>query len=200
MEIDEGMLVRENLTPDEYCLLFCKYEGRTTAFRYSVDVQDLEKRGWIKDAITGIDLRHKTIDLFKSLEYDYRKDKAIATSSIGSGMILEELVVKMRELFPPGAKLAGRPLMGSKKGCTKKMRTFQLQNPEYSDNTIIEATKAYLGDFYGRKSEWRYCVQADYFIDKDGVSKLQTYCEMIEDGSIKPIEQAIAEEGYSRDI
>lgn len=92
---------------------------------------------------------------------------------------IDEEVKVFRRLFKglkPGA-------MGSKGNCTKKLIRWLNQNPEYSMEDVIKATKLYIASL---KGDYRYLQQADYFISKkhgkdDETSRLSAFIEEIGD-------------------
>lgn len=82
-----------------------------------------------------------------------------------------------RELFPKGIRSGGYLVKGSKGGCVRKMKKFLDTHPEYSQEVILKATKAYVD----RKSKegWKFMSLAHNFIEKDSVSQLEVECENI---------------------
>ena len=92
---------------------------------------------------------------------------------------IDEDVKRFRSLFKglkPGA-------MGSKSNCTNKLQRWLTQNPEYSMDDVIKATKLYIASLNG---DYRYLQQADYFISKkfgkdDETSRLSAHIEDIGD-------------------
>lgn len=81
-----------------------------------------------------------------------------------------------RNLFPKGVKSGnGTSIRGDRIGVTKKMQWFLKTYPEFSKQLIIEATQNYINTM--RQKAYKYMMQADYFIQKDGMSKLAAECE-----------------------
>lgn len=79
------------------------------------------------------------------------------------------------DLFPKGVKSGGYLVKSDKAGCYKKMKSFVKEYPEYNKDIIIRATKDYIN--YMRMKQFEYMQLAHYFIMKNGVSSLASFCE-----------------------
>lgn len=79
-----------------------------------------------------------------------------------------------RNLFPD-IKISSRPAKGSKQNVIKKMLNFVKNNPKYTQENIFNVTKMYL--FEKQKQGYKYMQCADYFIEKNGVSTLESLLE-----------------------
>lgn len=171
-------LVTLNLSPTEYCYLICllrkeSYIGLLTSVQETNLLKSLEEKRYLK--IINADeivLRQKALNILNEI----------------SPHAVEEWIDEWRELFPSGVKTAGRPVRGDKKGCLKKMIKFCKDNPEYTKENIIEATKIYVFD--KRRNNYAKMTCADYFIMKDGISLLASLLEDLEHSSsyLKTIE------------
>ncbi len=165
IQIDTILLEKEKLSPNGYVFLSLFYNNEESTLEVSKDlISKLEELGYIKDTIDGLILRKKAIDLFTNKMPNKQKD-------------LEDFVEKYRNLFPQGVKSGGRIVKGDKQGCLAKIKRFNSKYSEYTQQDILDATKAYLD--LKRKVNWDKCVCADYFILKDGLSMLAGYCEDI---------------------
>ena len=102
---------------------------------------------------------------------------------------VKELVDKYRELFPKGTNNNGYPYKGDKQGCIKKMSRFLKLNPEYDEDIILKATKKYIDK--KRRDNFDYMHLAHYFIEKNNVSALGSFCEQVNEGG---------DEGYTNII
>jgi hypothetical protein len=89
-------------------------------------------------------------------------------------------IEEYRDLYPKGVFTATRSVKGDKQGCLKKMNTFLKQNPEATKEQIIAATTLYIQKSKANGFDRMTC--ADYFIEKNGVSMLSSYLEMIAEG------------------
>jgi hypothetical protein len=92
---------------------------------------------------------------------------------------LESFVETYRSIFPKGVESApGHPARGDKQGCIAKMKKFLVRYPEYSRETILEATKKYVN--LKSHSNYHRIQTAHYFIEREGVSTLASICETIQ--------------------
>lgn len=163
--IDIDFIQKLGISIHAYTLLFLLYYGEKVDIVSSPQlIISLEKAGYIKDQETGLILRKKAIDLFSN-KISIKDDK------------LEAFVDKYRDLFPIGVKSGGRLIRGDKQGCISKFKSFKNKYPEYTQEEILDATKAFLDG--KKKVNYDKCTSADYFIIKDGLSMLASYCEDI---------------------
>lgn len=86
-------------------------------------------------------------------------------------------VVEYYELFPKGIKSGGYYIKTDLKGCEKKLLDFLKKNPNFSKETVLQATSLYLSEM--KQRGYHMCKLAPYFIEKDGISMLAGYCEQV---------------------
>jgi hypothetical protein len=79
------------------------------------------------------------------------------------------------KLFPKGIKSGGFYVRSSIQDCSNKMYKFMNDNPTFTKEIILEATKNYIKDCEMRNYD--KMKLAPYFINKDGTSMLSGYCE-----------------------
>jgi hypothetical protein len=79
------------------------------------------------------------------------------------------------DLFPKGIKSGGFYVRSSIQDCSNKMNKFIIDNPQFTKDIILEATKNYINDCKARNYD--KMKLAPYFIIKDGTSMLSGYCE-----------------------
>lgn len=174
--IDTDYISKVGLTISEYILLYLLFNENKDSVETSIStIESLEKKGFVKDSSDGITLRKKAIDLFKTDSIPTKKAD------------FEEFVEKYRSLFPAGVKSGGRLVKGDRLGCINKLKSFKNKYPEYTQNDILEATKVYI-DICRRKNYDRMTC-ADYFIEKDKLSQLASYCEDIKIRGDKVVER-----------
>lgn len=82
-------------------------------------------------------------------------------------------------LWPRGIKSGGYPVKGDRKGCLKKLIKFTNEYPEFGKEIITKATKDYIDSC--RLKRYDYMKLAHFFIYKDGMSSLASYCELIQE-------------------
>lgn len=99
---------------------------------------------------------------------------------------VEEWFGEWYDIFPRGIKSGGYPVKGDRKGCIRKLKQFQKEYPEFSKETILEATKLYVEE--SRKNGFKFMQLAHYFVFKNRNSSLAGYCELVEDKKNLPEE------------
>ena len=164
VNIDFTKLQHYELTPNQYCILYCiKTNNNPTEYNFfsQEDYNSL--------------VENKLIRQDPDDEFKY--------NLTGTGLAIfekpddfVEFVEQYRNLFPKGVKSGnGTPIRGDKNGVIKKMTWFLMTYPEFSKRTILEATKLYVEQM--RRNGFVYMTQADYLIQKSTGSKLAALCE-----------------------
>lgn len=124
-----------------------------------------QEHGYLKivgDLPEGIEWRKKYLDL-------------LPTESKQS-ILVDEWINNWRELWPSGVKSGGYYVKSNKEDLLNKMNKF-IKKYKFTKEQIFEATINYLNE---QKSKgWGYTKLANYFIDKDNVSILASYCANI---------------------
>jgi len=175
IEIDTDVISKLEISISEYILIYLLYHDCKEKIVVTAEmILNLETKGFVKDLPEGIILRKKAIDLFNT-------SVPIKTKS------LEEFVDNYRSLFPSGVKSGNRLVKGDRYGCLNKFKTFNLKYPEYSKEDILEATKVYVD--LCRKRNYDKMTSADYFIEKDKISMLASYCEDIKERGVQVVKE-----------
>lgn len=99
---------------------------------------------------------------------------------------VEDWIEEWRELFPKGLNSNGYPYRGDKSACLAKMQTF-IRNNGYSKEEIMNATKIIINRF--KLKDYEFMPLAHYMIEKNRVSSLKQYCDMVKDGVMKPVKE-----------
>ncbi len=184
--INFKLLEDNDITINEYLNLYkIHFDNTETNFKYEdmySHYQSLEIKGFIKIIVTVADdvrivtylLREKANLLIQdSTTVKLRKTKKAPVDN-NVLILVENNINSYRSLFKP----LKRGAMGSPEGCKTKLTRWLTNNPIYTFEDIINATKLYIKEFEG---DYRYLQQADYFIyKKEGVdeqSRLSTYVE-----------------------
>jgi hypothetical protein len=173
-------LREKNLSNDEFFLLYRKLNGETKGFAYfSSTSEKLEEKKLIK------------ITNYAPLEYELRAtgrklfdelDEFMNKASIEES---KDWIQDFRLLFK-GKKMGS---MGDVNECRKKLTEFLAKYPEYNQEIIIKATKKYI-DTEARE-HYKFLQQADYFILKNGKSRLLAFCEEVNMGEEKVVTNVI---------
>lgn len=175
IEIDTDIIAKLGISINEYCLIYLLYHDCKNTIQATTEmILNLESKGFVKDLPDGIVLRKKTLDLFSVTVPTKTKE-------------LEEFVENYRNLFPSGVKSGNRLVKGDKFGCLNKLKNFTSKYPEYSKEEILEATKVYID--LCRKRNYDKMTSADYFIEKDKVSMLASYCEDIKIRGVQVVKE-----------
>lgn len=88
-----------------------------------------------------------------------------------SRMNIKEMMDTYRSYFPANYK-------GNPESCTTKMVQFMKKHRKYTPEIILKATKQY-NEMINLTNKQPFRRQAHYFIIKDGISDLATYCDMV---------------------
>lgn len=168
IELDLNLLEKYKLTPNQY--VYCYLLLKTGEEPY---LNNSEYSMLIDNEYIEIQYTDKTMFGIPKVTNKFKKDflKSPHTDVV-------EWIEKYRDLFPKGIYSGGYLVRGDRKGCIKKMKTFMNKYPEFADkDLILKATKNYIDD--KQKDNYSYLKLAHYFIDKDGISLLASYCEAI---------------------
>lgn len=167
IEIDTERLHELSLTPNDYVALFLK--SMEISCEYPLNLNELQRQGYIKITDVGFDLRPKGKELF----LDHRSTAVL------------DWIDSYRELFPKGKTPDGYPYKGDKEGCIRKMKAFMKKYP-YSKEEILEATVGFIEA--KRKKNFEFMTLAHYFIEKEGVSLLAALCAANRDREFGAVE------------
>ena len=165
--IDEKVCKKHNLTITEVlCLLFLK----SCDGNYSDVVSKLIKEEKIIESNT---LDSNNVDyLYLTPHWDDEVSSVILESdnSVPDKDRIENLVNKMRELFPKGMKIGNSAWRGNVRELKLRMQKFFKLYGDYSDEAILKATKAYVDSFNGN---YTYMRILKYFILKSEIKQHQ---------------------------
>lgn len=165
--IDEKVCEKHNLTITEVlCLLFLK----SCDGNYSDVVSKLIKEEKI---IESNILDSNNADyLYLTPHWDDEVSSIILESdnSVPDKDRIENLVNKMRELFPKGMKIGNSAWRGNVRELKLRMQKFFKMYGDYSDEAILKATKAYVDSFNGN---YTYMRILKYFILKSEIKQHQ---------------------------
>ncbi len=154
MNLELGVLIKHGLTPDEYVYLYKMYSKDSTHVYVRISTDDLIKREWLLEDLT---LSPKSCSLFSD--------------------DVSTWIEEWREVFP-NIKASHGNVRGDRQGCLKKMKAFCKKYPEYTKDIIFKGTQNYI--IAKKKDGYQYMKLAHYFIDKDGISDLASYCEQVD--------------------
>lgn len=165
--IDEKVCEKHNLTITEVlCLLFLK----SCDGNYSDVVSKLIKEEKIIEL--NIPNSNNVDYLYLTSHWDDEVSSIILESdnSVPDKDRIENLVNKMRELFPKGMKIGNSAWRGNVRELKLRMQKFFKMYGDYSDEAILKATKAYVDSFNGN---YTYMRILKYFILKSEIKQHQ---------------------------
>lgn len=178
------LLVKENITPNQYYLLVNMHDSLTTqGINVSAELRGLESAGHIlKDSQGAYVISHKMYELIKKVEKNFKKEKA-GDKKVDSDFTAN--VEAYRELFPNIKLPSGVYARSAVKNLEPAMIWF-FENFNYSWDTVLKATKMYINEYEIKR--WMYLKNSQYFIRKQNAykqytSELANYCENILNGA-----------------
>jgi hypothetical protein len=125
-------------------------------------LEDLSNKGYL--SFGTLNLTDKFVKEFNPLNELFKPEKNI-----------DKFVDDYRRIFPAGNNSANYPFRGDKQSCTRKMRKFLKDNPSFSYELILNATREYVN--YHFFQGYKFMQTAAYLIEKNGVSNLSALCE-----------------------
>jgi len=96
----------------------------------------------------------------------------------------EAFMTQWYNLFPRSVTSGGYPVRSGLNGCKVKMLKF-VKHTKFTHEVILKATEHYIAQSAAKRYE--YIQTATYFIEKQGKSTLEGFCEQIISGETKPI-------------
>lgn len=188
-------LIRYNIDFQEYIFLYSAYVKNNELvtlydvveeYRGTNSIQQLIHKGFIARKTLIKDNRPFDDYLSNNLEITNRGITVIEdflNGSISNSTPKNEVLIKYKvswienwyNLFPKGIKSGGYYVRTSIKDCDNKMSKFIKDNPEFTKDIILEATKIYVSQM--KNNNYSMMKLAPNFIQKDGVSMLSGCCE-----------------------
>lgn len=165
--IDEKVCEKHNLTLTEVlCLLFLKScDGKPL----EVISKLINEKKLVKAELFDPD---NTANLYLTPHWDDEVSAIILESDnlVPDKDRIENLVNKMRELFPKGMKIGNSAWRGNVRELKLRMQKFFKLYGDYPDEDILKATKAYVDSFNGN---YTYMRILKYFILKSEIKQHQ---------------------------
>lgn len=166
--IDSSVLEKEGLSMQEFSVVLYYLSGGTGILNEEM-CKALWNRNILQKVINGYRLNpHITPTI--------RAWVAFSDSSVPNSKELSELADSMRALYPEGKKPGTSYYWrDSTKIITQRLAVFfKKYSRRFSNEEIIEATRAYVNSFNGN---YQYMQLLKYFIYKDDLSQLLSYLE-----------------------
>lgn len=187
------LLETNDISINEFlCLLKIYFSEQGNNINYDdlyLHYQSLENKKYIKIIVETDEkikkikytLREKAKLILEASFNDYEKvsiEKKKNLSARSIDKIIDDRLIEYRSIF----KNLKRGAMGGPEACSVKLKRWMKNNPSYTFDDIIKATKLYIKSLEGK---YTYLQQADYFIykkqGKDEISRLSAFIEEITD-------------------
>lgn len=172
-------LVRENLTPNSFYVLFsiAKNIKPHTFVNSNLEITRLKQAGWLTE---NLQITDKSIIFIEEINGFFKKSKKKSSQIIMGNDFLKN--IEQYNLIFPNIKLpSGKYARSNVKNLENAFRWF-LDNYDYDWDTIFNASKKYIREY--ADNQYNYMRTSQYFIRKqeDGrqfMSELANYCEII---------------------
>lgn len=180
--LDFKLLEEQQLSIEGYLSLLTVARGGRIYNDSDRVIKELESLGFIKKISDDVELREKGLEFinFISIEDVVRPPKKSRKKVVCSAQLqakVESFINEYRALFKglkPGS-------MGDSQACKNKMIAWMTNNPQYTPEDILKATKAYLKSVNNVK----YLKEADNFIYKlEGGFNKSVLLSFVEDNSV----------------
>lgn len=187
MIIDINRMIDESISINE-CLFiyFCQIKDNSLYNFYREQFGSMVNRDQVISLIEKGYLEYKdSVDrrlVFSNLEPTTKSKFILGTVTPKLAVPIETNTLDWMEewysLFPKGVKSGGYAVRSGLNTCRTKMFKFLKRN-KISKDIIITATKLYIKNM--EKQNYSYMQLAKYFIEKDGGSELESYCEQVKE-------------------
>jgi hypothetical protein len=172
-------LVRENLTPNSFYVLFsiAKSIKPHTFVNSNLEITRLKQAGWLTE---NLQITDKSIIFIEEINGFFKKSKKKSSQIIMGTDFLKN--IEQYNLIFPNIKLpSGKYARSNVKNLENAFRWF-FDNYDYDWDTIFSASKKYIREY--ADNQYNYMRTSQYFIRKqeDGrqfMSELANYCEII---------------------
>lgn len=176
-------LIKNNLTPNQLYLLWCKKHNMCPLFNLNLTVEymRLTNDGWL---VEDGKLSGKGFVLVQELESFFKNSKKKTSSAI-MGEDFDKRIDEYLEIFPKFKLPSGKYARTDKKNLENNFRWF-FENHNYDWDTVINATKMYVDEY--ERQGYKYMRTSQYFIRKQNSvektfeSELANYCEVYKNG------------------
>jgi hypothetical protein len=177
-------LIKEDLTPNQLYLLWCKRNSLKPNFNINLNIEymRLVNAGWLDE---NQELVSKSIQLIQELDSFFKiSKKKTSNNLLGDNFICR--IEEYLEIFPKFKLPSGKYARSDKKNLETNFRWF-FETHSYDWETIINATKMYVDEY--ERQGYKYMRTSQYFIrklnpaEKTFESELANYCEVYLNGS-----------------
>lgn len=176
-------LIKNNLTPNQFYLLWCNKNNVVPSFNFQISIEYMRliNDGWLTE---DNKLSSKSIILVQELE-SYFKNSKKKTSSAIMGDDFNKKIDEYLDIFPKFKLPSGKYARSDKKNLENNFRWF-FETHRYDWETILNATKMYVDEY--ERQGFKYMRTSQYFIrklnpaEKTFESELANYCDVYLNG------------------
>ena len=197
MVMDEifNKLLIENLTPNQFYILYCKHTNivPSNLINSGIEIIRLRNDEWIDEDTLTV----KSIALLKEIDSFFKTSKKKTSKAVMGENFMANIEYYL-DLFPKFKLPSGKYARSDKKNLEGNFRWF-FENHSYDWELVFNATRLYL-DEYERKG-YKFMRTSQYFIrkqtgDKTNDSELANYCDMILNGDTGPDDTHFSEKVF----
>ena len=173
LEFDENSIARFNIGYKEFLILSAMFPNG------SINIDEVISKLIKNDLI----VKEDDVFIFTKKGFHIAELFNGVNKSSNEKKAVKSLAKDMSDIYPKGKKPdTSQYWRGNSKIVEKKLTKFIKDNPDYTEDDILSATKRYIDSFDGSNKLMRVLP---YFIEKDGGSDLLSLLENTEEGSGK---------------
>lgn len=172
-------LVRENITPNSFYVLFsiAKNINPHNYVNANLEITRLKQAGWLTE---NLQITDKSIIFIEEINGFFKKNKKKTSQILMGGDFLKN-IEQYNQIFPNVKLPSGKYARANVKNLENAFRWF-FDNYTYDWDILFAATKKYVSEY--RENGYQYMRTSQYFVRKqeDGRqfgSELANYCEII---------------------
>lgn len=171
------LIVDARLTPSDFYVLYCIYEGMEARFvNRHLELRHLKQFNYLD---RNLNMTIHGVELIKKVEKIFEQTKSKPAT------LDKDFIDEYYEMWPKGKLPSGKYARVDKKNLETAFKWF-FKTYEYSRETILKATALYLDNY--ETQGWKFMRTSQYFIrkvenDKSISSELADYCNTIDSGN-----------------
>lgn len=177
-------IVGENLTLNQFYLLYCLHQGLApSSLNVHQEIRSLITGDWVTENEGKYTLNPKSLSLITAVESYFSVQYKKSNMSI-MGNDFEENAKKYNEIFPRMKLPSNKPARSPIKEVVAALREF-FKEYDYTWDIVHAAAAYYIEE--EQKKGFKYTRTSRYFIrkqdqDKTWISDLAGYCELVKNG------------------
>lgn len=172
-------LIKENISPNSFYVLYCIHNKINPAkfVSYDLEKQRLIQAGWLTNDLKITD---KSIIFIQSIDSYFKKSKKKTSSDLMGSDFMKNIEI-YNNIFPKLKLKSGKYARVNTKTLETTFRWF-FNEYEYPWEIILKATQKYVTDY--SLNNYEYMRTAQYFVRKQNIDKsfdsdLASYCDIV---------------------